>query len=258
MTIEVSVITPCFNSKSYILNCIKSVQAQTGYVIEHIIIDDYSSDDTYEFLQELIIKYNNIILLRTHKNIGTAKARNLGLLKAKGRFIAFLDADDRWLKNKFIDQISFMKEGKIPLSCTGYSIKNEKGRVFVNVMPQLVLSYNDMLYSCDVGLLTVIIDRAIVGNFEFPDMRSRQDYALWLKLLRSGYLFWSYQKVTALCQKRSNSLSANKFKAIFNTFRVLYYFEKLGAIKSLYYSFFHIVNARKKYSIWLLIKSIFT
>ena len=101
----VSIITPSYNSESFIEACINSVIAQSYTNWELIIVDDCSIDNTKEIIEKLSLSEKRIKPVFLEKNVGPANARNIALELARGRFIAFLDSDDLWLPLKIQKQI---------------------------------------------------------------------------------------------------------------------------------------------------------
>ena len=106
---KVSIITPCFNSAEYISDCIDSVVNQSYQNWEMIIIDDNSSDQSVKLIKKKKSSEDRIKLIELKENVGSAMARNYAIKSAKGRFIAFLDSDDKWYSNKLSLHIDFMK-----------------------------------------------------------------------------------------------------------------------------------------------------
>ena len=107
---KVSIIMPVYNSKKYITETIKSVQAQTYENWELIIVDDCSTDNTVKIIKDFMYKDLRIKLTILDKNQGVSHARNISLDNTTGRYIAYLDSDDIWKKNKLSRQIEFMNK----------------------------------------------------------------------------------------------------------------------------------------------------
>jgi teichuronic acid biosynthesis glycosyltransferase TuaG len=125
----VTVISPAYNSEKYILRLVECVQNQSLKALEHIIIDDGSSDNTFLILHELASKYQNIIVI-SQKNKGAGAARNEGIKIAKGKYIAFLDSDDFWENTKLEFQISFMEANVFSFSYGAYSVVDDLTYLF--------------------------------------------------------------------------------------------------------------------------------
>lgn len=244
----VSVITPVHNAEKYLEITLKSVLNQSYTDLEIILVDDASKDSS----REIIKKYENIdtrvksVLL--DNNVGVAKARNEGIKKASGRYIAFLDSDDIWMENKLEEQIKFMREKNIAFSHTAYQFMDETGNKMgkpVRVVPSV--GYTDLLKQNSVGCLTVVIDRSKVEKIEMPQIR-HEDYATWLSILREGHRAYGLDKVLALYRKSSNSLSGNKVKAAMWTWNIIRNVEKVPLPKAVFYfSNYAIKNVNKHF-----------
>ncbi len=184
--IEVSIITPSFMSEKFIAQTIKSVLSQSYKYWEMIIVDDISPDNSNKIIESYCNRDNRIKLIKLDKNSGPAIARNTAIKNANGRYIAFLDADDLWEANKLEKQIKFMKEKDCALSYSYYKTMSENGDLLEKVLaPPLKLSYDDLLKTNYIGCLTAIYDTKKVGKVYMPLIKKRQDYGLWLKILKN-------------------------------------------------------------------------
>ena len=120
MNALVSIITPSYNSAKFIAETIQSVQNQTYKNWEMIIVDDGSSDETESVVLSIIQNDNRIQFYKLTQNSGPAVARNTGIEKAKGNYIAFLDSDDLWKPQKLEKQLLFMEEENLPMTFSFY------------------------------------------------------------------------------------------------------------------------------------------
>lgn len=247
MSDKVSVITASYNAGRFIEETIKSVLEQTYDNLELIIVDDCSTDNT----EEIVKKYMKIDLrvkfYKLEKNSGAAVVRNTALEKAKGRFIAFLDSDDVWDRDKLEKQINFMKNNNYGFSFTSYRLMNEKGILLnkeVRVPSQI--KYEQLLKNTIIGCLTVIIDKDIIGDFRMPLVRAGQDTATWLSILRKGNIAYGYDEVLASYRLVDGSISSNKLKALKRTWNTYRKLENLNLIKSTYYFVYYVLNAIRK------------
>ncbi|MDR5886709.1 glycosyltransferase family 2 protein [Vreelandella janggokensis] len=233
---EVSIVTPCYNSLDVIQDAIISVRNQTFKDYEHIIVDDCSTDGSYDFLISLSLEDPKVRVLRLKVNSGAGVARNEAIRVAEGRYIAFLDSDDIWLPSKLEKQLFFMKNNKITLSYTSYEKIYESGaRTGVVVSPPLKLSYAEMLKSNQIGCLTAIYDAGELGKVFMPLIRKRQDYGLWLKILKLTPCAMGLAEPLALYRNRERSISSNKFGLLKYNWILYRQFEKLSFLESLYY-----------------------
>ena len=237
----VSIVTPIYNSDKYIKTAIDSVQAQTYQNWELILIDDFSQDDTLNILEDIIKNDPRIKLIMLNSNCGSAYARNKGIELAKGRYLAFLDSDDIWRSEKLDKQITFMKKGAYSFSFTSYNKINDKGDGIGPVLiKKSVIQYSDLLYTNSIGCLTVILDLKILGGKRYmPLINMRNDYALWLSLLRDGDKAHGMIDVLADYRCRKSSLSSNKLQVIKYQWKIYRFYQNLGIIKSIYYMMYY-------------------
>lgn len=227
----VSIITPAYNAEEFIVDTIQSVWTQDYQNWEMIIIDDHSTDNTVEVVKSFIQRDPRIRLIERSENGGTAKTRNAGLREAKGKYIAFLDSDDQWLPKKLTKQVAFMETTGHPFTYTAFyrvqifsnGVKKTKE---VEVPP--TQTYKQLLRENQVGCLTVMINQEKTGPLQMVDMRSRQDYALWLELARRGFQPIGIQEILATYRVRTDSLSSNKLKMAKQNWRVFRDVEKLS------------------------------
>ncbi len=231
----VSVIIPFYNEKFYFEECIQSVLDQSYKNIEIIIINDGSKSKYLQILENVKNKNLDKIRLYHKENGGVSSARNLGIQKAKGKYISFIDSDDIWLPNKIEHQINIIKTKNLKFIHGAYFILDKNQKLIGKFIPRDI-NLTNLLKSCDVGLSTVTISANIAKENLFPNISTKEDYVCWLKIVkRLGYL-QSDKQVVTFYRKRDDSLSAKFFIKFINAFKVYYIYEKFGAIKSFYYT----------------------
>ena len=179
----VSIIMPSYNSDGTILESIQSVLSQTYKNWELIIVDDRSTDNTWQVIQTYADKYDNIRVYQNKENLGAGASRNFAIKKARGRFIAFLDSDDLWTEDKLAEQIPFMLENNYPLTYTHYSRFTSEEELSVVTAPEYT-TYKKLMYSNVIGCLTAVYDAQALGKRYMPLIRKRQDMGLWLDILK--------------------------------------------------------------------------
>ncbi len=246
---KISVIMPAYNASKYIGKAIISVIKQNYSNLELIIIDDCSSDNTSEIIQQFQKNYENIVYIKMENNSGVAKTRNKGLSIASGQYIAFLDSDDVWLEDKLTKQINIFKENKgIPFTYTAINIINEKDEIVKKAKKiKTKATYKILLRNTYVATSTVIIDREVTGDFLMPLRKSAEDYSLWLMLLKSFGIAKGINEALVNYRKTENSLSANKMKEIKYFMRVQREDMHIGRIRVLFNTFCYILHAIKKH-----------
>tara|TARA_B100000700_G_C15024870_1_gene847634 strand:+ start:62 stop:814 length:753 start_codon:yes stop_codon:yes gene_type:complete len=243
----VSIITPSYNSERFISDTINSVIEQTYDNWELIIVDDASYDQTPKIIKRFLSKESRIKAIFLKENIGPSEARNQAIRIAKGRFIAFLDSDDLWLPNKLDAQINYMITNSVGFSFTSYIQISEDGLNHLKeIHAPARINYNSYLKNTIIGCLTVVLDKRIVGDFEMPKIRSSHDMALWLIILKQGFVAHGIDITLAKYRLVSTSNTANKLKSMYDVWRVYRDFEKLNLIFSLYNFINYIYNAIKK------------
>ncbi len=234
MKTKISVIIPFYDNFNLLQKAIYSVQSQSFKNYELIIIYDNPEDKENIKLLKEFVKKKKIKVLINNKNLGAGLSRNRGIRKAKGEFVAFLDSDDIWRKNKLQIQYNFMKKNNLSISHTSYALFDENNR-FLQKRLAKKLNYFDLLKSCDIGLSTVMVKRKLILKHKlFPSLKTKEDYVVWLKISKSGILFYGIKKVLTNWTDRKNSLSKSFFQKIKDAFKVYYKFEKFNFLDSLF------------------------
>lgn len=238
----VSIIMPTHNSSQYVVDAINSVLCQTYKNWELLITDDASSDDTVSLIKEKFGQDQRIKVFSLATNSGAAIARNNSIEKAQGDFIAFLDSDDMWEPNKLELQVSFMVNEKCFFSYANYKVLYENGET-KEYRPPVKISYKKLLNSNYIGTLTAMYDCRKLGKIFMPNIRKRQDYALWLKILREKQIeARSVEKFLGVYRISSNSISSKKTKLIKYQYQVFHDCENMSVIRSWYHVIRTIIN----------------
>ena len=233
----VSVIMPTYNCGKYIEESILSVINQTIKDWEIQIVDDCSTDNTYEILKPYLHKYPNIHYHCLEKNSGPAVARTEAIKRAIGKYIAFLDSDDLWLPEKLEKQIKFMEDNNYLFSCTAYRQMNENSETLnVAYIPPEKTNYKKMIrLSNPIGNLTVMYNQERLGKFEVPSIKKRNDFALWLQILKKTEYCHGMDEVLGIYRiGRKDSVSSNKLKQAKYHWQLYHMIEGHNYIRSLY------------------------
>lgn len=230
----VSIITPTYNCAKFIGATIESVQKQTYKNWEMIIVDDASKDNTEEVVKQY--KDDRIHYIRLKENGGAAVARNCAMQNAKGKYMAFLDSDDLWKENKLEKQLEFMKQNNYNITCTSYEQINEAGeKLNKEIKPKKKVDYNGILLTCPVGNSTVMYNVENLGKFEVPNIRKRNDDALWLRMLKKEKYIWGLNEVLMEYRIRNNSISSNKLDLIKYHWYLYREIEHLSVLRSAFH-----------------------
>lgn len=231
----VSIIMPAYNCADYIVESIRSVQSQTYRNWELIIADDKSTDGTVDIVRVMAEDDNRIRLLETDRNLGPAAARNRAMDVANGNYIAFLDSDDVWYPDKLQKQLDFMEANGYSFTYTAYEKINERSeKMGIVVSAPKSVNYSSMLYRGDpIGNLTVVYDATKLGKFYVPDIKKRNDFALWLKIMHACERAYGLNEVLASYRVRSGSISSTRKSELLKYYWKLYHdIEKLSNVKA--------------------------
>jgi glycosyltransferase involved in cell wall biosynthesis len=232
----VSVITALYNAGAFIGTTIESVLAQSFADWEMIIVDDCSTDDSASVVTGYAALDPRIVLVSLAENSGAAVARNSAIELARGRYLAFLDSDDSWHPDKLRKQLAFMQDNSYAFTHTWYERQDEAGRPLGNlVRPPAVLDYRTLLRSNFIACLTVIYDTECLGKVYMPLIRKRQDYGLWLRILKQGEQAHVLPENLAVYRVRSGSISGNKLEMIRYNWILYNQVEGFGLLRSAYY-----------------------
>lgn len=247
MVEKVSIITPVYNAADHVAECVESVISQTHASWEHILVDDCSSDNSVGILQAYANKDPRIRIIRLAENSGPGVARNKAIEMARGRYIAFLDCDDIWFPEKLEKQIHFMRENDYPFTFTSYVHMDQSGKYLdkIVIAPKKV-SYKSALYKNPIGCLTAVYDSHFYGKQFMPTIRKRQDYGLWLKLLKKSDAY-GLRECLAGYRLQKKSVSSNKLSLIRYEWLIYRREEKLSLVKSGFYLLSAIVLKVKSY-----------
>jgi teichuronic acid biosynthesis glycosyltransferase TuaG len=218
----VSIIMPAYNSSRFIGEAIQSVLEQDYQLWELIIVDDGSTDDTSKIVYEFSVKDSRVCLYN-QINSGPALARQNALLHARGRYIAFLDSDDKWIKNKLSSQLNFMAVNNVFFSYTSFRRINFYGlKVGSPIRIPDFLDYNKLLRQTAIATSTVLLDRSNLVPFRFT-ITVADDFVLWLDILKSNDIVARGLQMDLMRYRLvKNSVSRNKFKSVYtvwNTYR---------------------------------------
>ena len=235
----VSVIMPTYFSADFVRHTVDSVQKQSFKEWELVMVDDASTDGTVEILKELANSDPRIRVFFNEKNSGPAFTRNRAIQEARGRYIAFLDSDDEWLTNKLELQLKFMASGPYPLSYHSYEIYDESLKNKLSEFKvQGSVSHADILRQCPISCCAAMYDTQMIGKRFMPNIIKRQDYGLFLDILRDGHRAYAMPEILLKVRIRSGSVSSNKWVAAQYQWRIYRGLEKMSLATASY----HFVN----------------
>ena len=232
----VSIITPTYNCGKFIGETIESVLKQSYQNWEMVIVDDCSKDNTKEVVEKYIEKDKRIKYHLLDINSGAAVARTRAMELAKGKYMAFLDSDNLWSTDKLERQIDFMKKNNYNITCTQYEQIDEQGNLLNKIIPVKVKTdYNGILLTCPVGNSTVMYNVEKLGKFAVPNIRKRNDDALWLQMLKREKYIYGMNDTLMQYRIRSNSISSNKLLLVKYHWQLYREIEHLSVIRSVFH-----------------------
>lgn len=244
----ISVIMPAYQAAQYIGQAIESVQGQAcEEPWELLVIDDASTDATGEAVRAYAVSDPRIRYLRQRKNRGVAAARNLGIRKAQGMYVAFLDADDWWDADKLRVQMECIYRTKAVLCCTGRELMHPDGTPQgrrIGVPPQI--TYQMLLRTNVIPCGSVVLRTDVAREFGFVCDRCHEDYILWLRVLKKYGTAAGVDVPALKCRLSANGKSRNKLKSArmqYGSYRYLGY----GRMQAFYYMVFYTLNGVCKY-----------
>ena len=245
---KVDIILPVYNSESFILDTLRSIIKQTYKNWKVIIVDDGSTDNSVDLINKFIksTKYQKkFILIKNKINKGQAFSRNFALKCCNSKFIAFIDSDDIWQKNKLKKQISFMLKYNYDFTYSDYkSIKND---TIKKIKTPNFLNYENFIKNTSIATSTMIIKKKILKNILFPDLKLCEDYYFKCLILKSKDAY-KCPGVYSFYRLRNNSLQSDRLRVLLTLWRINKNLNKMNFINNLVSTFFIIINSFKKYA----------
>lgn len=247
---KVSIITPVYNAERFLKETAQSVLSQTYTDWEWVLVNDCSTDRSWQIMQELAQGDPRIKIFSNEKNLKSGKTRNYAIEQAKGRFIAFLDADDTWHPEKLAIQIPFMLDNDYHFSHTSYGYLDEEGNKIKSTLHvSKVVDYKHLLKRTEISCLTAVYDAEKIGKFYMSEHARKQDYALWLSILKSGVKSYGIDQELAYYRQVANSATSSKHKLILKHIAFLKDTQGFSTIKAMYYTGYWMVNGFVRYFI---------
>lgn len=243
----ISIIVPVYNAEKFIRETMDCVIAQTYPCWELLLVEDGSRDNSVEIIETYIRDSGEkrIRLICQPENMGAAKARNRGLQEAKGRYIAYLDADDLWLPEKLEHELAYIREKDAAFVFTGYEFADENGKGTGKIVhvPE-TLNYRQALSNTTIFTTTVMFDTQKISKelLEMPVIKS-EDTALWWKVLRNGYTAFGLDENLVKYRRPGKSLSSNKLEAVRRIWNLYRKAEGMGVLDSAWHFCFWAVRA---------------
>lgn len=241
----VSIIIPVYNGEKTIQKTIQSVLSQSYSNIEIILVDDCSTDNTIKVITQLTQKDNRIHFFQNTQNRGVAHTRNFACSVATGDYLAFLDSDDLWHKEKLAKQLNYMQKTKADICYTAYNMIDKEDRLLSNRFVPSTLTYTDLLKENSILCSSVLLNRKILPREPFSTSFFHEDFILWLTLLKQNCKAVGLNE--NLVTYRTGGRSADKRNAMKYRWFIYRKQEHLSLFQSAYYFAWYALNGIKKY-----------
>ena len=249
----VTIIIPYKSNLKYLFLALKSVFNQNYKNFKLIIVYDNFYKQDLEKIKKFLKKKKyfkrfSIKIIENKRNFGAGESRNIAIRESNSKYIAFLDSDDIWSKNKLKFQIDYMEKNNILFTHTSYHIINSYNKIISSSFAKKEITFQDLIKSCDIGLSTVIMQLSLLkkNKLLFPRIKTKEDYVLWLEIVKKIKIIRGLDVKLTYYRKTKGSLSSNKLLSLINGYKVYKDYMNYGAIKSLFYLLMLSTNFLKK------------
>ncbi len=249
---EVDIILPNYNSHEYLESAIRSIIEQSHKNWKLIIIDDCSNEETKTILNRYS-QHKNIQISFMDKNKGAAFCRNFALGLSKSEYVAFLDSDDLWTKDKLAEQLNFMKKNNYSFTYTNYKTFEDNLLVDMNtlnknnVRPKKKYDFNSFIKDTSIATSTMIIKGELARKYKFTETKICEDYFYKCSILKEIGFAYCLAKSFTLYRIRKDSLQSNKFKNLYWIWKINKEFNELTFLDNLKSVISISFNSLKKY-----------
>ena len=242
---EVDIILPNYNSSNFIEATIRSVLNQNFKNWNLIIIDDCSDIKTKKIITKFQ-KDKKIKIFWMKKNRGPGYCRNYGIKNSNSKYIAFIDSDDIWQKNKLKLQINFMEKYNYDFTYTNYKTFGLKNKF---VEPPKTFTFKEFIRNTSIGTSTMMVKRKIIKGVKFTNTEICEDYFFKCKILQKINIAYCLNIFLTKYRIRHNSLQSSKMKNLFWIWKINKNFNNFSFFQNLYSLYFISLNSFKKYGL---------
>ena len=240
----IDIILPNFNSSKFLNQTLKSILEQTYKNWRLVIIDDCSDLKTINILKKYT-KDKRIKIFWLKKNKGAGFCRNYAIKKTKSPYIAFIDSDDIWKKNKLKNQINFMTKNNYSFTYTYYETFGERKKI---IIPPLKFNFLSFIHNTSIATSTMMIKRSEIKNIKFTNTKICEDYFFKCKLLKKVNYAFCLNKFLTKYRVRKDSLQSNVIRNFFWIWKINKDYNKLNLLEN-FLSLLHVsINSIKKYN----------
>lgn len=248
----VDIIMPNYNKDQFIKEAINSIVTQDFKNWKLTVIDGASNDNSKKILEEFEKKFNNIKVIYLKKRKNTAFSRNLGMRLSKSEYIAFLDSDDIWPKNKLSEQIAFMKKFNFDFTYTDYVpfIVKDNSKIYKKrITTPDSYTYDRFIKDTSIATSSMIIKKTTIGNIKCPNVEVLEDYPFKCKILRTGAFANKVNQNLLFYRISKNSLQSKKLRSVYWLWYINRKYNGLSLLKNIISILMISFNSVKKYGI---------
>ena len=240
--IEIDIILPNYNSSDFVKETIQSVLSQTYKFWKLIIVDDCSNKKTQKILKKFS-KNKKIKIYWLKKNKGAGYCRNYAIKKSKSQYLAFIDSDDLWMKDKLETQLRYMERNNFNFTYTNYETFGIKKKY---IYPKKEYNFKKFIHDTSICTSTMLIKRNIIKNIKFTETKICEDYFFKCQILKSFNAYCLDDFLTKY-RVRENSLQSNSLRNFFWIWKINKRFNNLSFIQNFFSLLFISLNSLKKY-----------
>ncbi len=230
----ISIVITYYKKKKFIAKTLNSIKAQIYKNYEIIFVYDNSDLSEIDFVKQKLSIFKKKKLLINSRNLGVARSRNKAMQHCKGDYLAFIDSDDLWKKNKLSYQIKIMEKYSSLFSFTSFDVIDERDKLLKKRIVDNDGNFPDLLKSNFIGLSTVMIHKKLYRKIMFPKLQTQEDFALWLKISREGHKLSHIKKSLSSWRKVKGSLSSSIFRKLIDAFLLYYIYQNKNFMYSIY------------------------
>jgi len=246
MLSKVSIILPNYNSSNTILATVNSIIKQSYKNWELIIVDDCSDSETKKILSKFK-KFKKIKIFYLKKNKGAGYCRNFAIKKSMSNYLAFIDSDDLWYKNKLKFQINYMKKNNYYFTYTNYKTFNvDKSKKNIIKTP-IKFNFNSFIKNTSIATSTMVVKRVFADGVKFSNSKICEDYYFKCQLLKKVGHAYCYPSYLSQYRIRENSLQSNRFRNLYWMWKINKTLNNFSFFKNFVSIFFISLNSIKKY-----------
>jgi teichuronic acid biosynthesis glycosyltransferase TuaG len=242
---KIDIILPNYNSSQFIVETIGSIINQSYKNWKLIIVDDYSDKKTLKILKR-ITKNKKIKVFWLKKNKGAGFCRNYAIKKSNSPYLAFIDSDDIWKKNKLKNQIEFMKKNNFSFTYTNYETFGKKYKKIYNPSK---LNYSNFIRNTSIATSTMMIKKSEIKNIKFTNTKICEDYYFKCKLLKKTKFAHCLKNNLTKYRIRDNSLQSSNLRNFYWIWKINKNLNNLNFFDNLLSLIFISINSLKKYGV---------